>query len=933
MEIQKLKVNHRINPVGYSMDKMFLQWQVNAAAGTHTQAARVHISTEKDMENTVFDSGKLTTRKNNYAVTMKLQPGTRYYWNVWVEDDSGDSAISETAYFETAPYAAAWSAKWIGTGLAGDGEVFQRIIIEKEVTEARLYVAGAGLYEAYLDGEKVGDEYLTPNFNNYDAWMQVQTYCLLGAELMPGEHELRFLLGSGWYKGRYMSMGPGNDRNRYGTETAVLAELYISYADGSTQVISTDETWQGCEGKIRENSLYDGEVIDDTFSEVSTDVLVHDFGYEKLTGRLSPPVKVMQERKPSQLIHTDKGEVILDFGQNMVGWVCFYNRLAQGQKGCLQFGEILQDGSFYRDNLRSAKAQFSYISAGESKWIRPHFTYYGFRYVKLSGFGEDVCPEDFTAQVLYSDMEQTGMIETDNKEVNQLISNILWGQRGNFLDVPTDCPQRDERLGWTGDAQVFSMTAAYNMDVAAFFKKYLYDMYTEQQKMDGGVPFIVPNICFGNQVSAAWRDAAVIIPWNMYLMYGDAAMLMEQYEGMKAWIEYVLSRDEAGGGTRLWTSDAHFGDWLALDSPDAGLPIGGTDMVMIATAYYYLSVRLTRKAAAVLKREEDVLRYQTLEKEIREAFLREFFTSTGRLAVDTQTAYALVLYTGLYQEGQQKRLIDGLVNQLKKNGYRLNTGFVGTPFLCQMLSKYGRNDLAYHLLLNEEYPGWLYCVKLGATTIWERWNSVMPDGHMNPEGMNSLNHYAYGAIQEWMYRCMLGIQPLEEYPGFEKFILAPQPNRRLKWVGGSFKSSQGEICSSWKYEENGKLIYHFEIPFGSEAYVILDDCDGREVYLNDRILEKKQYDERKKKTSFRLMSGKHEVAYVPRSFGSRNYSKDTQTSIILQDEAARDVIARYAPELVFTPKEFLKGSLEEDLVNVFSNYSYLDLERIIGEIK
>ncbi|MCD8217083.1 MAG: glycoside hydrolase family 78 protein, partial [Clostridiales bacterium] len=646
--------------------------------------------------------------------------------------------------------------------------------------------------------------------------MQFQTYCLETEDLQPGSHKLEIFLGSGWYTGRYMSLGPGKDRERYGSQTAALAELHLFYADDSREVIVTDRTWTGGPSKVRENSIYDGELYDDTFTPTENPAAreLEEIGYDRLKARLSLPVKVKQVLRPTGILHTPKGETVLDFGQNMVGWVRFYNRLPKGKTCSYQAGEILQENCFYRENYRSAESEFTYISDGVEKWIRPHFTWFGFRYLKLEGFPEDLSPDDFEGWVLYSDLEQTGHIDTGNEKVNQLISNVIWGQRGNFLDVPTDCPQRDERFGWTGDAQVFSMTAAYNMDVAAFFRKYMYDARTEQVAMDGRIPFSVPNICFGEKVSAAWGDMATIIPWNMYLMYGDEEMLREQYPGMKAWADYIRRMDDGSGAKRLWTTNAHFGDWLTLDDPGTGQPTGNTDMNFIATAYYYLSVRLTEKAAGVLKIEKEQEEYHALGEEIRSAFQREYLSANGRLTIDTQTAYALVLYTGLYREGQEQRLVDGLAESLKKNNYYLNTGFVGTPLLCIVLSRYGRNDLAYRLLLNEDYPGWLYCVNMGATTIWERWNSVMPDGSMNPEGMNSLNHYPYGAVLEWMYRYVLGIQPMEEHPGFSEFYLTPMPDRRLGRVSGSYLSRAGKIGSAWEYRADDSLCYQFDIPYG-----------------------------------------------------------------------------------------------------------------------
>lgn len=915
MKITNMTVNHMVNPIGFHMEDVKFYWLVEESSAKSVASSRVRVAKDAEMKELVYDSEAQKKDFSGCSVKCDWEPCTRYYWQAEVTDTQGETVVSETAYFETAKDGKDWKAQWIGSTLEGNGIVYQDFMIEpgKKIRQARIYVTGVGLYEVYLNGKKVGDEYLTPNFNDYDNFIQFQTY---EAEkyLTEGENHLEIWLGDGWYKGRYFSLGPAA-YGKYGTEQAALAELKIVYEDGATEEILTDENWKCRKSPVIAADLYDGEILDESIevdkagnadSVKATPVKTVALGYEKLQARRSLPVKTMLTVDPVKIFHTPKGETVLDFGQNMAGWVRFYNRLPKGNKCRYVAGEILQDGCFYHENMRSAKTEFVYTSNGEGKWVRPHFTYYGFRYLLLEGFGEDVKKEDFQAEVLYSEMSQTGWIRTGNEKVNRLISNVVWGQRSNFIDVPTDCPQRDERLGWTGDAQIFSMTASYNMNTQAFFSKYIYDLNEEQKKMNGAVPFVVPQIGFQNQCSAAWGEAATVIPWTLYEMYGDKELLGTQYDGMKAWVDYISQRDQENGDNRLWDSDNHFGDWLSLDSKD-GDPTGGTDMVLIATAFYYYSTVLTARAAEVLEKKKDLEKYQKLAEEIKKAYQKEFLTENGRLTERTQTAHVLTLYLKLYREGQAQRLADELEELILENQGHLSTGFAGTTYLCPVLSEYGKNELAYQLLLNEEYPGWLYCVNLGATTIWERWNSVLPDGHMNPEGMNSLNHYAYGSILGWMYQYGAGIRPKEA--GWNTFYLTPQPDQRLGELHCEYRSNSGKISSEWKYQEDGTIVYRFTVPFGTKAYLQLP---GEEMV--------------------ELETGAYEY-FRPAETRKKCYNGYTDMNILRADEQAKGIIMKYAPGLMFIPPQFAQGSLKSVMCNVFSEYTRADYEKIVEELK
>ncbi len=538
---------------------------------------------------------------------------------------------------------------------------------------------------------------------------------------------------------------------------------------------------------------------------------------------------------------------MLDFGQEITGWVEFWCSAPRNTEILFQYGEILQEGKFYNDNLRTAKAEYRYISDGTRRWVRPHFTFYGFRYVKVQGISE-INLDDFSGCVVYSQMEQTGRLQTSNEKVNRLISNALWGQKGNFLDVPTDCPQRDELMRRTGDAQVFSATACFNLYAPAFYKKYLYDMKLEQDTLGGSVPHVVPDILGQidrilhkndkqsdnvavntNHGSCAWADAATVIPWTLYRVYGDKTLLAQQYGNMKDWVDYIRKVDvERCGGKYLWTDGFHFADWLALDNFHQGSCFGDTDPYLVASAYYYYSATLTAKAAAVLQKKTDAAYYQELASHIKAAFLEEFYTRTGRLAQETQTALAIVLWLDLIPEGAKQRQIDALMAKLGEENMHLTTGFVGTPLLCPVLTENGHPEAAYTLLLNEDFPSWLYEVNMGATTIWERWNSVLPDGSISDTGMNSLNHYAYGSIVEWMVRYMCGLNAAE--PGYRRFTLRPYPDGRFDWAELSYASVYGDIRTAWKKDGNG-ILYTVQVPFDTEADFILPK-DAKAVRLN-----------------------------------------------------------------------------------------------------
>ncbi|HHV12746.1 MAG TPA: family 78 glycoside hydrolase catalytic domain [Clostridiales bacterium] len=905
MKIIQMKTNHVINPLGYMMTEPVLSYKVACAEGKKQTSARIQVALDQEMKELVYDSGDTKEIDSiSYRVPMELKPCTRYYWTVTVNTDAGETMQSGTAWFETGKMQEGWSGKWISSDLNVGTHpfFFKDFKLRGKVKKARLYICGLGLYEAYINGKKISEECLTPYYNNYDTWLQYQTYDV--TELLAGEKiHLEVLLGNGWYKGRFGLNNPTNaDRGLYGDTFTLISELKIEYMDGSTELVLSDESWKAKKSKLLASTIYDGEVYDETFREdMEYPVRLYEKKMARLCERLSLPIKVQESIKPIKLITSPKGEAILDLGQNHSGWFSLRVKEPKGTQVKLYFGEELQDGCFYNTNLRTAKAEYTYISDGTEQTIRPHFTFYGYRYVMLEGF-TNFSPEDYTALVLYSDLEDAGHFETDNPLVNRLILNAKWGQKSNFLDVPTDCPQRDERLGWTGDAQVFAATACFNMDSYAFYKKYLYDMYEEQKIRDGAVPDVIP-ACGQQGTSTVWGDAATIIPWVVYQFYGDKTILEEQYDSMKAWVEYIR---KTNGGDWQWRKKFHYGDWLALDSKDPDSPIGATDTGYIATVYYYYSTLLVSKAAGILGRTEDERNYGERARELLAEIHKEYFSPTGRPCVTTQTGLITALKFDVAVDRQ--RILDDLVMAFKLNGNKLETGFVGTPLLCNVLSENGLNEIAYSLLVNEDYPGWLYAVKLGATTIWERWNSLDPEGHFSSTGMNSLNHYSYGSIVEWMYRHVAGINPVLSKPGFREVELAPKPDHRLKRAEVSFDSPIGVYKSKWEITPDFGLSLDITVPFGGKAYLTLP-------YAPEELYQQKDneiFKEIEKTEAGRrciLESGTYHIEYATTAPMRKIYTLKLSIGELMASDKAKAVLMEVNPMFTRIPKDMQKASL------------------------
>ena len=897
MKIVDVRVNGMEDPVGFAYPKVKVSWKVTDALAKKQSNVKIAVYKKGEGEIPIFEKEGRNLKSIGEVLDVELVPRTRYYFGVEVTGDNGESARSDIASFETGKMNEEWCADFIGMQEddAFHPVFFKNFTSTKKVKDARIYVSGLGLYEAYLNGEKIGEDLLDPFCNDYSKQIQYQTYDV--TSVLGEENVLEIMTGNGWYKGR---LGYEGDFEYYGNRFWAIAELHITYEDGTTEVITTDESWQYRGSDIEMSDIYDGECYNrllwDGKENGSKPVVVLKEEGAKLPSkqllveRYSLPVVVKEELKVKEVIHTPAGETVLDMGQNFVGYMEFTAKLPKGTKVTLDFGEILQNGNFYNENYRTAKSQFIYVSNGEEEVVRPHFTYYGFRYVRVSGWEGELNTVQFTGKVVYSDLSTTMKFESSDQMLNQLASNCMWGQRSNFLDMPTDCPQRDERLGWTGDAQVFAPTACYNMDTRAFYHKFLYDLHVEQMKWDGQIPNYIPNLSHMPGGSSVWGDVATFMPMDLYKHYGDVDELENHYPMMKDWVDYIIRQEKEQGEPNLWNFGFHFGDWLAQDGVTDQSMKGGTDDYFIASAYYYASTMKVAQAAAILGKKEDEAKYRAKAEKIYGAILQEYFSPNGRLTIDTQTGYLVSLKFGIYVK--KERVIEGLKARLKKDCFKIKGGFVGATMLCQVLAENGLEEDAYHMLFQEGFPGWMHCINLGATTIWERWNSVSDDGSISGTGMNSLNHYSYGSVMEYVYRYIAGIQ--ETAPGFTSVRFAPQLNARMEYINCAYDSASGSYVSNWRIHKDGKVTVHFEVPFGCSAVAVLPGTDGEEVQLEAGVFEK---------------------SYQPNKDYRKRYTMDSRLEEFEKDERAMEILKTDLPiayGLVLSQdKENLSLSLNE----------------------
>jgi alpha-L-rhamnosidase len=835
VSVAALVTEQRSNPLGIDAAAPRLSWQLRSERrGVLQSAYQIQVAESAEALSQggplLWDSAKLASDESVLRPYGGPAPqsGHRYWWQVRVWDEQGRlSAWSAPAYWEMGLlHAADWSAQWIEPAPPQDpaGDYVPPLLrkefsLHGRLRSARAYVTSHGLYELYLNGRRVGEDLLTPGWTSYDRRLSYQVYDVTTL-LTPGANAAGAMLADGWYRGRLV-----NSRNHYGDTLGLLLQLRLDYEDGSSETVISDASWRASTGPIRMSEIYLGETYDARLEKAGwskagyddrdwSGVRVVPATGETLVAEAGAPVRRHEELKPLRIFRTPKGETVVDMGQNMVGWVRLRVQGPAGTEVKLRHAEVVDaTGNLYTDNLRTASQEIRYTLSGHGvETYEPHFSYQGFRYVAVEGYPGTLTQDSLTGIVLYADMAQTGSFETSDPLLNQLQHNILWSEKGNFLAVPSDCPQRDERLGWTGDAQVFAPTAAFNLDVSRFLASWLADLAADQHA-DGGLPWVIPDI----------PRVSLKLPVMGAAGWGDAGLLAAQYPSMARWVDF--ERQQAGDKL-IWSGGFQFGDWLDFGSEQRQSK-GITSTDLISTAYLARSAWIVAQAAAVLGKPDDAARYTELFERVRQAFQQQFVQADGKVGAGTQTAYVLALDFDLLPEAQRPFAAQRLAQNLQQDGH-LTTGFLGTPHLLQVLSRYGHLDAAYQLLQRRDFPSWLYPVTHGATTMWERWDGIKPDGSFEDAGMNSFNHYAYGAVGEWMYQTIAGIDLDPALPGYKRMLIRPQPGGGLSQASASLDTPYGTVESAWS-DQGGVRTLKVRIPANTRASLRLPDAAADQV--------------------------------------------------------------------------------------------------------
>ncbi|GIM95965.1 alpha-L-rhamnosidase [Paractinoplanes toevensis] len=794
-----------------------LSWQVTAAPDDYRQAryeleltrgnrTEVHAAASGEQILVRWPGAPLTARE---SVSVRVRVGDDTTWSGWSEP-----AVAEAGLLDTAD----WTARFVSprdiAGLEAPAPILANSIeLPGEVVRARLYATAHGLYVARINGERVGDEQLAPGWTAYRHRLRYQTHDVT-ALLHEGRNDVEILLGNGWFRGR---LGFQGRRAIYGDRLAALAQLEVTLADGSTHVLNTDGSWTARESRIVADDLYDGQSTDLTRAEGGpTPVDVLDADLSLLVAPDGPPVRITEVVPARTVTTSPSGKTLVDFGQNVVGWVRLRTK-ATGEV-TIRHAEVLEDGELGVRPLRTADATDTWILDGTETTLEPELTFHGFRYAEVTG--AEVTTADIEAVVVGSDLRRTGWFDSDHELLNKFHDNVVWGMRGNFVDVPTDCPQRDERLGWTGDIQVFSPTASFLFDTAGFLGSWLADLAAEQYK-DGSVPYVIPDVIRRpGPATAAWGDAATIVPWVIYQRTGDRDLLERQLPSMRGWVDRMAA---LAGDNLLWAGGFQFGDWLDPTAPPADPFRAKADPDVIATAHLARSAEVVALAAEVTGDADTAREYAELAAKVRDAFAREYVTPDGRVLSDAATTYALALQWALLPEPEQRKHAGGrLADLVRTAGFRISTGFVGTPLMTDALTDAGHPGLAYRLLLQTGCPSWLYPVTMGATTVWERWDSMLPDGSINPGEMTSFNHYALGAVADWLHRRVAGLAP--GAPGYQLIEVRPLPGRALRRAEARHLTPYGEASVAWR-RDGGELRVDLTVPVGATAVVTLPGQD------------------------------------------------------------------------------------------------------------
>ncbi|VBB07186.1 bacterial alpha-l-rhamnosidase [Lucifera butyrica] len=847
-KVIQVKMNYMDEAAGV-VKMPVLSWQLSSDKRNISQKAyKLQLAEDETFFSVLYDSGVVDSGESLQAdiENFVLQTAARYFVRVKVQDNENSwSEWSLPVSFVSGLVDNNWRGIFISAETEADADqskgtyLRKDIYIGKKVKEAYAYTTALGLYHFFINGQKVGADQMTPGWTSYQERLLYQTYDVTRL-LQEGANTLGTHLGAGWYKGL---MGFNHIRNIYGKVTAFLAQVHVKYEDGTEDIFVTDESWQGSDSPVIFSEIYDGEIYDATLEQDGWSCAGFDCSlwhgvniveYEKVL--LQPQYASrpgVNDRIPAKRIFTTpKGETVVDFGQNMTGWIEFSVDGKRGDKVQLKCFEVLDsNGNAYFANLRAAKETVIYICKGDGKEVfHPSFTFQGFQFAQIVEYPGAPQLENFIAYTVHSVMESTGSFECSNQDITQLQHNILWGLKGNFLDVPTDCPQRDERLGWTGDAQIFCRTACFLKNTYAFYEKWLKDVAADQTE-EGGVPHVVPDLLTGDfkgdwllrqgtHSAAAWADAAVVVPWTVYLTYGDKNIIRQQYVSMKKWVDFMHSHAENG----IWKFKLQFGDWVALDAEE-GSYFGATPNELVCSAYYAYSTLLFAKMAKAIGKDGDYEVYLARYNGIKRDYQQNFFDNEGNLKAQTQTAHVVSLYFDLVREKYKAKIAANLVKLIQKENGHLVTGFVGTPYICHALSQNGYVKEAYDLLLKDDFPSWLYQVKRGATTIWEHWDGLKPDGTMWSADMNSFNHYAYGAIGEWLYRAAAGIEIDENAPGYKHILLKPLFGGGLSYVKAAYQSVYGEVGIHWQL--NGKKgSIKINVPVNTTATLYLADVDN-----------------------------------------------------------------------------------------------------------
>lgn len=871
LQAERLRVEYLDNPLGIDVIAPRLGWIVTSERrGARQTDYRVLVATELELleagQGDLWDSGKTESSETQHIVYggIKLSSGQAAYWKVqvWNENDKVSDWSEPGKWTMGLLGREQWQGQWIGwkserkpTKETPKPNVYLRrdFWIGAGLKRATVYATALGLYRLFLNGERVGNDVFSPEWTDYHVRVQYQTYDVTDL-LREGDNAAGAILGQGWYSG-YIGM---YGYQRYGMDPSFLMQLNLEYEDGTTTSIVSDSEWKASFGEIVSSDLQMGETIDARlkmpgwnmadFNEddkwTNVDIMYDYRGW--IVSQMSRTIRATEERNPELIRFLPDGRTIIDLGQNCAGWLRVSLTGKEGARLLFRFGEVLDaNGELYTDNLRFARQTDSYIChGGGQETFEPAFTYHGYRYVEISGDTESIELGDITGIVVHSDLPETGRLVTSHPLVNRLVENIRWTQKANFMGVPTDCPQRDERHGWTGDAQIFAGTAAYNMDVSAFFAKWMVDLEDAQQPTGAYTdfaPFIFgPKTEFDNDftythtASAGWADAPIIVAWGLYETYGDKRLLEKHYDSMKRWVEF--NRKQHPDGIRR--DVPQYGDWLSVNErpfeeviAEFGRMVSHhstTPYDIFSTAYMAFNAKLLADIAGVLGEESDREDYLKLFVIIRDAFTEQFIDGTGKIKGDTQTAYAMALRMDLIPEELRTAAIEGLVGKIEQAGGMATTGFHGTKFLMDVLTQAGYADVAYRLLLREEYPSWLYSVNQGATTIWERWDGWTEENGFQDPGMNSLCHYAFGSIGEWMYRNIGGIDRDVAAPGYRKLLIHPRPLGGLTAASCSYDSLQGRIETKWEVA-NGRFILEVTVPANVTARIVIPSAAGTNV--------------------------------------------------------------------------------------------------------